>query len=155
MRDSQSALRVWLTVSGSDCIASLAQRKSSSGSDTGSPQWAHHKVQSPSFSEQRESVCLGERNTKLFTQESLVKMKYIHRGICSYIRHKHTVLCQQSFPLYYHLKLNTSCNISLNSCSSPLNFLLSPSTLWPYCLYPPTPLQPYFSFNFHAVHQTD
>lgn len=30
--------------------------KSSSGSDTGSPQWAHRKVQSPSFS---EPVCLG------------------------------------------------------------------------------------------------
>lgn len=148
MRGSQSVLWFWLTVSGSDCIASLVQWRVFSGSDTGSPHWAHHKVQSPSFS---EPVCLGERNTKLFTEESLVKMKYIHGGICSSIRHKHTVLCQQSFLLYSHLKHNSSCNISVSF--STRFFTASFHSVTP--LSPFLPFQPYFSLNFHDVHRTD
>lgn len=58
---------------------------------------------------------------------------------------KHTVLCQQLCPVYYHLKLNSSCAIScLTPFSSLLYFSRSPST--PCCLaFPP------FGTIFHSI----
>lgn len=61
------------------------------------------------------------------------------------LSNKHTVLCWQSCPVYYYLKLNFSCAISsLTPFSSLLYFSRSPST--PCCLaFPP------FGTIFHSI----
>lgn len=74
------------------------------------------------------------------------------QGHFSHIWHKHTVLCQHSFPSYYHLKVNSTCNVSV----SFFDFLLFPASFFTasFNSVSVSPFQTYFSFNF-AVHRTD
>lgn len=137
-------LWVWLF-----CVFGLVN--SSSGSDTGSPQWAHHKVQSPSFS---ELVCLGERNTKLFTEESLVKWNICTGAfvVTSDTRMQSSVNSHSLYTI-----ISSSIPLVIFLCLSQLFFLLhvflSPLTCDPIAFVLPFVL--YFFFNFHAVYRTD
>lgn len=94
--ESQSVL--WLLVCWHYSFGSM---KSSSGSDTRSPQWAFHGVQPP----HSPSLLVLVRGTLGPSEESLIKMKYICLFIC--ISDKPAILLyQQSLPICCdHLKM--------------------------------------------------
>lgn len=83
----------------------------------------------------RGTLCSSQRNPSLKWNISL--------GAFVALSDKHTVLCQQSFPIYYHLKLNSSCTASFLIPFLPCFIFL---VLPPFCdpVASLSPFQPYF-----------
>lgn len=110
--DSQSVLWLWLTISGSDCVAHLAEWSVLLGQTQDPPSGPTTRSKAP----RSQSLFVLVRWTQRSSQRNpSLKWNISTRGICSSIRYKHTVLCQQSFPLHYHMKLNSSCNVSFSN----------------------------------------
>lgn len=110
--DSRSVLWLWLTLSGSDCVAHLAERRVLLGQTQDPPSGPTTRSKAP----RSQSLFVLVRGTQRSSQRNpSLKWNISTWGICSSIRHKHTVLCQQSFPFHYHMKLNSSCNVSFST----------------------------------------
>lgn len=102
--DSRSVLWLWLTLSGSDCVAHLAERRVLLGQTQDPPSGPTTRSKAP----RSQSLFVLVRGTQRSSQRNpSLKWNISTWGICSSIRHKHTVLCQQSFPFHYHMKLNS------------------------------------------------
>lgn len=153
-RDSQTALWLWLGVSGSDCIASLAQSRVVLGRTQDPPSGPTTSSKAPHsqsmFVLVRGTQSSFQRNPSLkwnISTEAFVAPS--DTNIQSSVNNHSLSYCR--------LNLNSSCNIVVSLSASFLprscfHFLSAPP--WPCCLHFP-PLSPHFSLDFQAVHQTD
>lgn len=147
-RDRQTALWLWLGVSGSDCIASLAQSRVVLGRTQDPPSGPTTSSKAP----HSQSMFVLVRGTQSSFQRNPSLKWNISTEACVAPSDTNIQSSVNNHSLSYcHLNLNSSCNIAVSLSASFLppcfHFLSAPP--WPCCLHFP-PLSPHFSLDFSS-----